>query len=418
MQARNTILSAILFWLVTSHDPAVAAEPTAHPIAIGERVSLYSDTLAEDRSLLIGKPDGYDDSDDTYPVLIVLDGDAHFHQTTAIARFLADHELMPGVVVVAIENTIRPRDLTPPSSDPLDRQNFPLRGGADAFQTFIADELLPWLDENYRTRPFRILTGHSHGGLFAIYSLITQPGIFDGYIAISPSLQWDGQGYVERADAFFRSIDELPVSLFVTAGNEGGELLGGVRKLAAALDAGAPRGLAWSFEHLPQESHGSIPLRGTLQGLEFIFSDWTLRRDPMEVYDRFGIEAIERFYENSDRRYGYDRGRPVFEVTRIALALMDQGRLDEVMSLIRRYRDAIDPPVRVLVRIADAYRAQDRPDAAAEVYRLALEANVRDTRDDSAADAARQALVELGDERLSAPDRPGFRPLSRPNSSN
>lgn len=202
MKARQTLLLLLVLPFSTSLTGAASAQPTSTDIVVGERETLFSETLSETRILWVGKPGGYERRSESYAVMIVLDGDRHFEHTVATTRFLARNDLIPEMLVVGVENTIRPRDLTPPSEDPADAESFPVRGGADAFQAFIADELIPWIDEHWRTRPFRILIGHSHGGLFAIYSLITRPDLFNGYIAISPSLQWDAQRYVDRAERF------------------------------------------------------------------------------------------------------------------------------------------------------------------------------------------------------------------------
>jgi predicted alpha/beta superfamily hydrolase len=53
------------------------------------------------------------------------------------------------------------------------------------------------IDRTYRSRPYRVLVGHSLGGLFAVYALMTRPDVFQGYIAISPALWWDDQSLVK-----------------------------------------------------------------------------------------------------------------------------------------------------------------------------------------------------------------------------
>ena len=252
MNTRN----AHCFWyaplaILGTVTPASAADlPT--DIVIGERVVIRSEILNEERTLLIGKPDNYEQDSSTHPVLILLDGDTHFHYTTGLAKSLAGNQLMPGLLVVGILNTERTRDLTPPAVDSSVSATFPGSGGAGKFRSFIADELMPWLDENYRTHAYKILVGHSFGGLFAIDTLLEQPELFDAYIAISPSLQWDEQRLVERASAAFANGSESNVTLFMTAGNEGGPLLGGVRKFVAVLGEKSPEGIDWLRPHAPR----------------------------------------------------------------------------------------------------------------------------------------------------------------------
>ena len=247
--------------------------------------------------------------------------DSHFHHTAGLATFLARNQFTPGLLIVAIPNTNRPRDLTPQPWDPSLVEQGPVLGGAEKFRSFLADEFVPWVDENYRARAYRILVGHSLGGLFAIDTLISRPELFNAYVAASPALQYDGQRLVERAEAFFGTTAKLDASLYVTAGNEGGALVGGIRRLAGVLDEKAPDGLEWHFEHMPTESHQSVPLRSTYHGLEFIYADWLIR-NPIEIYETYGVDAIAQFYENSEKKYGDDRSALSITVRETALPFL------------------------------------------------------------------------------------------------
>jgi predicted alpha/beta superfamily hydrolase len=383
--ARSWYALAALLGTVTS---ATAAD-LATDVVIGERVVIRSEILNEKRTLLIGKPDDYVQGNSAHPVLILLDGDTHFHYTTGLTNSLARNQLIPGLIVVGILNTDRVRDLTPPALDPAVTVAVPTSGGAGNFRSFIAEELMPWLGDNYRTHPYKILVGHSLGGLFAIDTLLEQPELFDAYIAISPSLQWDEQRLVERTNMRLATGSDSHATLFMTAGNEGGPLLGGVRKFVAVLGEKEPQGIEWHFEHMPLESHGSVPLPSTYQGLQFVFADWTLR-DPLATYDRHGIEGIDRMFERSDEKYRVERGVPESVVATIGRELEAAGRLDELVDLLKRRWETTRPPARFLERVANGYRERGRPDRAIEVYRLALEV-------DPASASARQALTDLGE---------------------
>jgi hypothetical protein len=139
---------------------------------------------------------------------------------------------------------------------------------------------------------------------------------------------------------------------------------------------------------MPLESHGSVPLPSTYQGLQFVFADWTLR-DPLDTYERHGIDAIDHFFENSDEKYRLERGVPENVLATIGRELDAAGRLDELAVLLKRYWDTVKPPARFLERIANRYRERGQADRAAELYTLALQV-------EPASASARQALSELG----------------------
>jgi predicted alpha/beta superfamily hydrolase len=251
-------------------------DTVAEAIEIGTTYQIYSEVLEEYRPLNIYLPKGYGKDKKNYPVIYLLDGGGNFHHTTASVSFLANQGRIPEMIVVGLPNTgQRTRDLTPPTATRKD--DFPTAGGADNTLRFITGEVMPHLAENYQVAEYKMLIGHSFGGLFATHTLLHHPGIFDSYIAISPSLWWDEQDLVlNQSDEFFKEQDELKGHWYMTMGNEGGTMVGGAWKLAALLEETGPQGLKWHFNRMEKETHGTIPFRSTYKGLEFIFSDYDL----------------------------------------------------------------------------------------------------------------------------------------------
>ena len=312
----------------------MAAAPTGEPVVIGERLVIQSRVLNEPRPLMIAKPARYDEEADAYPVLYLLDGDTHFHHTSGIVSFLAETKRAPEMLVVAVPNTNRNRDLTPPTQAELDLRFAPIHGGAEVFLRFFSDELIPFVERSYRTRPYRILVGHSFGGLFAINALTKRPNLFNAYIAIDPSLHWNDQKLVAQADAFFQETTELEADLYITAAWGGGKVLGGVRKLAGVLEEKAPAGFRWNVRYMPEEDHISIPHRATYLALDTIFAGWHLA-NPVELYDKGGLAAVHRHFEEGGKRFGYERKTSAFE------GIADRARLDASGSFGGSRRSAI-----------------------------------------------------------------------------
>jgi uncharacterized protein len=357
-------------------------------IVIGEQLTITSQVLHEDRHILVSKPADYDDTDARYPVLYVLDGDTSFNYTTTLAQFLATNRIIPHMLVVAIPNTARLRDLTPASTTPPTGGQAPQGGGAAEFRAFIANELIPWVEANYRTHSYRILVGHSLGGLFAVDTFVEQPKLFNAYVAISPSLWWDDMALIERASTRFATPRDLNASLYMTVANEPDNMPASIRQFAAILDEHAPTNLAWKFDQLPLESHGSTPLRSTYQGLEFIFADWSLK-DPLDTYNRYGIEAVERFYFSNAQKYNEERSAITEDaILPLMLGLMDEKRIDELAVLLDRYRDVTKPRAGFFEDVADDFRQRGLREKAIDFYQRALEV-------DPERAASREALAEL-----------------------
>jgi predicted alpha/beta superfamily hydrolase len=354
-------------------------------LSLGEQRELYSDVLGESRKVIVGLPAGYERSDDTYPVVYLLDGPGHFYHTTGSARFLARSGRMPGVIVVAIPNTDRTRDLTPPvysDANPVP----PTAGGADNFLDFLSGELKPYLEENYRTRPYSILIGHSLGGLLANHALVHRPEIFDAYISISPSLWWDEQRLVAQADSAFDDADGLSGDFYMTMGNEGGPMLGGALKFVGVLEAKAPDSFRWEFNHMDEEDHGSVPHRSTYYEFERIFEGFNLH-DPVVLYTAGGLAAIDRHFERVSDRFGYERkpsNRALFEIG--TKALEEENGPEAVAIWTRLIETSMTSSHNSLAR---AHALMGHRDAEIEHYRHTLRNYPSNPR-------AREKLTEYG----------------------
>ena len=96
------------------------SQDTPEAITIGKKLKFYSEVLKEERLLFLYLPSGYDQLEESFPVLYLLDGDAHFHHTTGTVQFLAQNGRIPDMIIVAIQNTERTRDLTPPTQTDTD----------------------------------------------------------------------------------------------------------------------------------------------------------------------------------------------------------------------------------------------------------------------------------------------------------
>jgi predicted alpha/beta superfamily hydrolase len=385
---RNRSLYRVLLLLSAQ---LVRAQGPANPVVIGEVSQIRSKVLNEERTLFISKPAGYGGGAERYPVVYLLDGESHFRYTSGIVEFLAFNDRVPELLVVGIASgsrAQRTRDLTPPTSAEIDKRFAPGNGGADRFLSFLTDELIPYVDRTWRTRPYRVLIGHSYGGLFAIHTLTANPKLFNAYIAIDPSLSWNDGAVVAQAESFFSKNKQLQADLYLTASNDGGKVPKGARRLAAILDEKAPAGFRWHFEWMKEETHGSIPLASIHRGLDTIFDGWHLT-DSLELFDRGGIQAIHRHFREGGRRYGYDRTTSPFEVSLVVAALLGQGRLEEAAEVLLDDPKAYPPPWNQLDALARAYSDRGNIQRAVEYYKLSLQQNPQN-------EWARRKLQEMG----------------------
>jgi uncharacterized protein len=350
------------------------AQTGGEPVVIGKKLQIHSKVLNETRSLLIATPEGYDQETDRYPVLYLLDGDENFVQTVGIVGSLADSDRIPLMLVVAIANTERTRDLTPPTQVETELRFHPKNGGADAFLRFISSELIPYVDTHYRTRPYKVLVGHSIGGLFAIYVLASNSKLFNAYIAIDPTLSWNNDAAVTKLETVFKDTQELSSDLYITATDEGGSALSADYKLCGILNKKTPKEFRWTFKQMAGETHTSIPHQSIYSGLDHIFDGWHLA-NPLKLYDEGGLEAVNGHFAKGGRRYGYDRKTPAFTVSLIVAALMVQDRLGEAATVLQHDPKTYPAPWNQLDALARAYANRGDNKQAIHYYELSLKVN-------------------------------------------
>jgi predicted alpha/beta superfamily hydrolase len=243
-------------------------EINTEPVSIGYSFKLHSQLLDEDRTIMVALPNGYNTSTTSYPVFYLTDAQWNFNLSVNAISVLVSNGLIPPMIVVGV-HTIEKRewDLLPTKSESIY-----IGGGADKFYSFIKDELIPFVDKNYRTNSYRTLTGSSFGGVFIMHAFLSNPKLFNAYLTLSPSMWWDNNVMLKRTEDFLKNNPDLKSYLYVTVADEGLEM--GVNSLADLLKKYPIDNLRWKFDEYPEELHGTVCYKGTYDGLRFVFANW------------------------------------------------------------------------------------------------------------------------------------------------
>ena len=371
MKSLNQLSISLFFMLFVTN--VVLAQPVGKDIIIGQSFSIKSEILNEERPYQIYLPNDYDDYANPVSVLYLLDGDAHFHHTTGIVSFLKSQGKIPNFMVVSIPNTNdRTRDLTPAIKVDKDAQkNSPSAGGADNMLSFIKNELIPHIDKAYNTSPYRMLVGHSFGGIFAVHSLVTEPELFDAYISISPSMWWDKQNLVIEVDSLLSRKTDLNCFFYMTMGNEGGEMLGGAMKIAALFEETEINGFDWDFKVMKEETHGSIPHRSTYYGLEAIFEDW-YATDLQKVFATGGLNEIKMHYKEVSKKLGFEMNPPESDINNLGYSLMQGGSVAKALEVFLANVEFYPNSFNVYDSAAEAYMVSKKDKLAIKYYEKSM----------------------------------------------
>lgn len=335
------------------------------------KLTIKSNVLGEDRTILVRTPAGYDVNKTRYPVLYMTDGDAHMAHTGSTIEFLARNGRMSELIVVGITNTDRTRDLTPTKAVGPNAAQFPTAGGADKFLKFIETELIPEIEKNYRVQPYRILAGHSFGGLFAVHAMITRPELFKSYVAVSPSLQWSDEATLKRAEEFLKERKEFNATLFTSLGNEPGDIGEAFVLFRQALAKSQIKGFEWEAEQFADEDHGSVVLRSHYLGLRKVYEGWQMPRDAQTGAVAGGLKGAEEHYQKLTQKFGYTIPVPEGLVNQIGYQYLAEGKSDEAIATFKANVDRYPNSANVYDSLAEAYEKNGRLDLAAPLYEKA-----------------------------------------------
>jgi predicted alpha/beta superfamily hydrolase len=296
-------------------------------VSFGQRDSLYSAILKENRPLWIYSPhvDTTWYVKPVYPVLYVLDGDFHFATLYTMIQQLGvinGNTSLPQMIIVGIPNTNRnrTRDLTP-TADTTDNSS----GGGEQFTAFLEKELVPYINKKYPVAPYSIIVGHSLGGLLVTNTLLKHGSTFNAYVAIEPSMSWNNRQLLLAADSllqqgsfkgksFFLALShtmkpELDTQQVKNDPDRGAIHTSAIMQLSEKLKKYSANDLKWHFKYYADDDHISIPLIAEYDALRFIFHE---NRFPTYLYfDKSDPDSLKRLIIQYYGALSKERGYPV-----------------------------------------------------------------------------------------------------------
>lgn len=228
--------------------------------------------------LYISLPRKYDSTTTAYPLIVTLDADYAFALAHNITGHFADRGNLPPTIIVSIAypgasqvpedyRRYRTRDYTPTHTlkggyGPAFQK---FSGGGNTFRAFIAEELLPFLEKSYRIQPDdQMLVGHSYGGLFTTYVLLTKPELFQKYLIVSPSLWYDDKVIFRFERELAGKGKDLKAHVFFGVGSyenqpwNGRAMVDDIKELVALLRTRSYKSLTIDSTVFPDETHNSV----------------------------------------------------------------------------------------------------------------------------------------------------------------
>lgn len=376
------IIATWLGFIAGLPQPASAGETelTSQQVVAGHSRALWSTTLQEERRLLISLPQHYAQSKRSYPVLFMLDGEQQFLHIAGTLQYLSSTwiERMPEMILVAIVNTDRSRDFLPPGSKP-EREGI---HAADKFLAFIADELIPWTTANYRTEPYRVLLGHSDGGLFTSYALANRPETFQAYAALSPALNGD-KVTAAKLESVLRTATKPP-PLFLSWSGTDYQIRTATQELVTSLSKKPVQG-RWTHREYLQDTHASTFHRASYDALEWLFDGWNLSNPLTKGAFEPTVAQVDAHYAGLSQRFGFKVTPPTTVIHRAAQALLKKKDLLGALAVYRRAADDYPYLADAHAQVGRVLEQLGRVAEARQAYEQALNASLSagDAYDDS-----------------------------------
>jgi predicted alpha/beta superfamily hydrolase len=263
---------------------AAAPTPTPFPHHVLRNTELRAlprSANGRDYLLYVALPASYDSSPQKrYPVLYLCDGYWDFTLVTGFYGNLVWDKIVPEFIIVGIGyqgdhpdyDALRRYDYTPAPApdDPRAEKS----GHAAQFLSVVEKEIVPFVEKEYRADAgYRVLGGSSLGGLFALYTMYSRPGLFRAVIAPSPAVDWASDWLFDFERAFAARGQDLQARLFMSgAEREFPGLLPSIRRFHARLLERPYQGLTYEWRLVEGERHAGTKAESYNRGVRFAFA--------------------------------------------------------------------------------------------------------------------------------------------------
>lgn len=258
MNKLKIILTTILFYFTCNSFQAQTYNQTSVPNTV-ERV-LYSKIMDYEYGVFVTLPRSYKENlEKKYPSLYILDGNQYFVYTHEPYGSLVWGNMVKEHITISVAYR--------PDKENFRGRDFRSNERAADFVKFFQNELIPFVEDNYRTaKKDRTLFGHSLGGHFTLYTMLNAPGTFENYISCAPPVSAEIMQFEEE---FAAKHDDLPVKLFLASG-ENDHLTISVKRFSERFKSRNYPSLKISELYTINGNHGTIAPSAYIEGLRFV----------------------------------------------------------------------------------------------------------------------------------------------------
>ena len=264
-------------------------------------------------------------------------------------------------------------------------------GGGDNFLKFINAELFPKIETRFRTLPYRILVGHSFGGLLALHALISKREMFNAYIAIDPSLFWDNEILSRAIKKKIGSIKRSRSSVFISLANTPDLFLGDSKKFKAAtrkfttlLKQARSSKFRFGYKYYNNETHGSVPFISLYHGLLHTFDGFN-----RHMYK--SVSELNSHFKKISKTLGIDLVPDEGRLNNLGYLLLFQKNIKGALEAFKHFVASYPKSANAYDSLGEAYMVKGDKTQAIKNYKKSLKLDPKNMN-------AKEMLKRLGKE--------------------
>ncbi|NER17428.1 alpha/beta hydrolase-fold protein [Spongiivirga citrea] len=325
---------------------------------VGSIKMFNSESLGDLREIQIFLPEDYSNSQQNYPVLYVLDGQRYFLHAVSLQKSFIQFRQTPGFIIVGINKKQSDRN-----------RNY--NSNSKIFLEFIENEVIRYIDSEFRTSDIRMLFGWGYAGGFVFETMTSNPELFDAYIAASP---FPLESKISKIDGLISNVPGFDSSIYFTSEIEEGGVLKGSRQLRDLLSTKASNSLRWTFKELKEEEHRSTPFTSLYHGITKYFEYYPeLQFKNLEEYEKEGgFDNVLSYHKKRASQYGFAEELSdwtMFSLTRNVIRAKNLDLFDFFMKRFEKSGFIERLNVSRSCLIAEFYLENNRPEKAIEIFK-------------------------------------------------
>jgi predicted alpha/beta superfamily hydrolase len=293
-------------------------------VSIGKSMKFNSRILNGEVTYFVHLPEGYGKSKIEYPVLYMMNGNSvpSFANAASTIDNLSNDRI-PDMILIGISNTgVASGFMSCPDENGNIKQ-------AEALINLMKEEFIPEIKRKFRTNNYQILFGQSNTGLFVLYSLLNQPGLFNAYIVASPMFGWCPQFYIDRTREFFKNKTSSHIKLYISYGDlDFVEVLKYINDFKEVLEQSST-GFCYKADLI--ENAGHVPFITLNNALLYLFSECTLTPERKKL----SIPEIKSHFEKLSKEYGFTVIPKAGVLFDMAIDKKNENDLERAINLFR-----------------------------------------------------------------------------------